>query len=154
MNNRHKERQRAFQLLYALEFSNPGDSLDAVESKFLKFFRSGQRRYGLFARDLVMVVHENKDQLNTSIKPKLRKWVLERLPLNDRIILRMALAEFIYFPDIPLRVTLNEYIELARIFSEDKSPRFVNGVLDQLALDFRDKDFECNDESRKSGGKD
>jgi N utilization substance protein B len=62
-----------------------------------------------------------------------RNWEVDRLPLTDRIILEMAIAELISFPNIPVKVTINEYIELAKNYSTPKSRQFVNGILDVMA---------------------
>lgn len=62
-----------------------------------------------------------------------KNWEVERLPLTDRVILHMALAEMIAFPNIPVKVTINEYIELAKEYSTPKSRQFINGILDALS---------------------
>ena len=59
-------------------------------------------------------------------------WELERIALMDRILMKMALAEARTFPSIPLKVTLNEYIELSKYYSTPKSHSFINGILDEL----------------------
>ena len=68
------------------------------------------------------------------IKEGAQNWELERIALTDRILMKMALAEAKSFPSIPLKVTLNEYIELSKYYSTDKSHGFINGILDQLFL--------------------
>ena len=67
-----------------------------------------------------------------------RNWEVDRLPLTDRIILEMAIAELISFPNIPVKVTINEYIELAKNYSTPKSRQFINGILDVIAKDLKD----------------
>lgn len=62
-----------------------------------------------------------------------RNWEVERLPLTDRVILEMAITEMVSFPSIPIKVTINEYIELAKNYSTPKSRQFINGILDVLA---------------------
>lgn len=66
-----------------------------------------------------------------------RNWEVERLPLTDRIILEMAIAELISFPNIPVKVTINEYIELAKNYSTPKSRQFVNGILDVMSKELK-----------------
>ena len=73
-----------------------------------------------------------------------RNWEVERLPLTDRIILEMAIAELLLFPSIPVKVTINEYIEVAKMYSTPQSPQFINGVLDNLR-----KDLEKDNQIRK-----
>lgn len=66
------------------------------------------------------------------IKPLLENWDPERLAVVDTILLQMAASEFVNFPTIPTKVTLNEYVEVSKLYSTDKSKEFVNGVLDKL----------------------
>lgn len=75
-----------------------------------------------------------------------RNWEVDRLPLIDRMILEMAIAEFLIFPNIPVKVTMNEYIELAKNYSTPKSRQFINGILDVIAKELKD-----NGEIKKSG---
>jgi len=67
-----------------------------------------------------------------------RNWEVDRLPLTDRIILEMAIAELLSFPNIPVKVTINEYIELAKIYSTPKSRNFINGILDVIARELKE----------------
>jgi len=64
-------------------------------------------------------------------------WEVDRLPLTDRIIIQMAITEFITFPSVPIKVTINEYIELAKDYSTPKSRQFINGILDVLARELK-----------------
>jgi N utilization substance protein B len=66
------------------------------------------------------------------IKPKLKNWDAERVAIIDLILLKMGVAELLYFPTIPTKVTINEYIEIAKNYSTPQSGQFVNGVLDNL----------------------
>jgi transcription antitermination protein NusB len=75
-----------------------------------------------------------------------RNWEVDRLPLTDRIILEMAIAELISFPNIPVKVTINEYIELAKNYSTPKSRQFINGILDVIA-----KELKESGDIKKSG---
>ncbi len=75
-----------------------------------------------------------------------RNWDVDRLPLTDVIILEMAIAELLEFPGIPVKVSINEYIELAKNYSTPKSRQFVNGILDVIA-----KELKENGSMKKSG---
>lgn len=75
-----------------------------------------------------------------------RNWEVDRLPLTDRIILEMAIAELLIFPNIPVKVSINEYIELAKNYSTPKSRQFINGILDVMA-----KELKTSGEVKKSG---
>jgi transcription antitermination protein NusB len=68
-----------------------------------------------------------------------RNWEVDRLPLTDRIILEMAITELITFPSIPVKVTINEYIELAKNYSTPKSRQFINGILDVMSKELKVK---------------
>ena len=84
---------------------------------------------GLFAQTLA------QGEINEGlIKEGAQNWELERIALTDRIFKKMALAEAKEFPSIPLKVTLNEYIELSKYYSTEKSHGFINGILDQLFI--------------------
>lgn len=72
-------------------------------------------------------------QYKQLIAQNTKNWEVDRLPLTDRIILEMALAEMIHFPNIPVKVTINEYIELSKEYSTPKSRQFINGILDVMA---------------------
>lgn len=67
-----------------------------------------------------------------------RNWEVDRLPLTDRVILEMALAEMVTFPNIPVKVTINEYIELTKEYSTPKSRQFINGILDVMSKTMKD----------------
>ena len=75
-----------------------------------------------------------------------KNWEVDRLPLTDRVILQMAIAELIEFPNIPVKVTINEYIELAKQYSTPKSRQFINGILDVIA-----KELKQSGKIKKSG---
>ena len=75
-----------------------------------------------------------------------RNWEVDRLPLTDRMILEMAIAELIVFPNIPVKVSMNEYIELAKNYSTPKSRQFINGILDVIA-----KELKESGDVKKSG---
>ena len=72
------------------------------------------------------------------IEGKLQNWERERVIQMDLLLMQMALCELLEFPSIPIKVTLNEYIEIAKWYSSDKSKVFINGILDRLIVDLRD----------------
>jgi N utilization substance protein B len=73
------------------------------------------------------------------IKNHLRNWDLDRVAFIDVLIMEMALVEFIYFPSIPTKVSLNEYIDLAKYYSTSKSKTFINGILDKILKSLKDE---------------
>ncbi|MCO5248440.1 MAG: transcription antitermination factor NusB [Chitinophagales bacterium] len=74
------------------------------------------------------------------IEPYLKNWDIERISVVDMIIIRMGLTEFTDFPSIPVKVTMNEYIEMAKNYSSPKSKDFINGVLDRMMKDMEKED--------------
>lgn len=92
-----------------------------------------------FYRDLFQNTLLNDDQYDNIIESKLQNWELERLNGIDIILMKMAITEFQHFYDIPVKVTINEYIELAKWYSSNKSGAFINGLLDQIILTLKEE---------------
>lgn len=90
-----------------------------------------------FASDLMDRVLENVDKLDDTIKEKIENWEFERIALIDKLVLRMGLAELLYFPEIPPKVSINEAIEIAKSFCTNQSGKFVNGILDSILNDLK-----------------
>ena len=99
-----------------------------------------------FIETLYQVATTLKPHHRELISSNTRNWEVDRLPLTDRIILEMAIAELLSFPNIPVKVTINEYIELAKTYSTPKSRNFINGILDVIA-----KELVETGEIKKSG---
>ncbi len=89
-----------------------------------------------FAVKLFRKVVLNQETYEQEIVKKTPNWELERIAEIDVILLKLGIAEFLEFPSIPVRVTINEYIELSKDYSSNKSNVFINGVLDKLQKDF------------------
>lgn len=85
-----------------------------------------------FGRDLLQAVLDKNDYCLEIIKPKLKNWEAERIAVLDMILLKMGVCELLYFETIPTKVTLNEYIDIAKEYSTEKSGHFVNGILDNI----------------------
>ncbi|MDZ4809169.1 MAG: transcription antitermination factor NusB [Bacteroidota bacterium] len=85
-----------------------------------------------FARGLLQTVLDKSEHLQSLITPKLKNWDPERIALLDMILMKMGVAEFLYFETIPPKVTINEYIDLAKEYSTQQSGQFVNGILDNI----------------------
>lgn len=84
-----------------------------------------------FTRDLVRQTIRYEEELTQIIDKTATNWELERIALVDKIILQMALAEFLHFPSIPPKVSINEYVEIAKSYSTPNSKIFINGILDK-----------------------
>lgn len=85
-----------------------------------------------FAVNLLKAVLEKSEYLQSLIIPKLKNWDPERIALLDMILMKMGVSEFLYFETIPPKVTINEYIDLAKEYSTPQSGQFVNGILDNI----------------------
>ncbi|MBT8189697.1 MAG: transcription antitermination factor NusB [Saprospiraceae bacterium] len=92
-----------------------------------------------FGQNLLEKSIKNRQELLNYIIPVLENWDHERLAVVDTILLRMALCEMLHFPTIPGKVTLNEYVDLAKNYSTAKSKEFINGILDKLMKDLDSK---------------
>jgi len=91
-----------------------------------------------FLRKLYRKVILENDELDEILKSRTKNWDYNRIPLMDLLLLKMAIVELTEMPTVPVKVTLNEYIELAKYFSTSKSKTFVNGVLDKLIRNFNE----------------
>jgi N utilization substance protein B len=89
----------------------------------------------LFARELLTVVLEKKEVTMELIRPKLKNWDADRIATLDMIFMQMGVCEFLFFETIPPKVTINEYIDLAKDYSTPLSGQFVNGILDNIHKD-------------------
>ena len=92
-----------------------------------------------FVKELYRKVIIRDKELNPVIAAHADNWEYDRIALMDTILIKMALTELMDFPFIPVKVTMNEYIELSKSFSTPKSKVFVNGILDKIVAEFRDK---------------
>ena len=120
--------------------SLPAAALDAdglAQRPFLHAYRPGDETVRDFGRHLLDYVLAEDERLLETIRPVLNNWDPERVAVLDMVLLKMALGELLEFPQIPPKVTLNEYVELAKTYSTDKSKDFVNGVLDALLRKLR-----------------
>tara|TARA_R110002124_G_scaffold287089_1_gene470356 strand:+ start:137266 stop:138210 length:945 start_codon:yes stop_codon:yes gene_type:complete len=89
-----------------------------------------------YALQLLRKVLLNEEKLATEIEGKTPNWDKERIAEIDMIILKMGISEFLFFPSIPVRASINEYLEIAKEYSTPKSSIFINGILDKLVKDF------------------
>ena len=129
MKKRTKSRTWAVQVAYTMHLSDePGED---ILRDFFRWRRIGEQNRELTVR-LVVELEKHLEEVDGAIAGFLKNWSPDRLARLDRIILRLGVAELLYLDDIPPNVTINEYVELARLFGTDESPRFVNGVLDAV----------------------
>jgi N utilization substance protein B len=99
-----------------------------------------------FFKDLFEFTLAHEKDNEQLISPKLQNWDMSRVAITDNIMLQMALTEMLYFPSIPVKATINEYIELSKVYSTPQSKQFINGVLDALSTE-----LNASGKIRKSG---
>ncbi len=125
------------------------DDYPLVNTMILKTFKQMKRNHSFnlselsvkeddeeFLLDLFRKTLLHQDEFTEEIDAKTPNWDTERIADVDMILIKMALTEFLYFPSIPTKVTINEYIEIAKDYSTAKSSYFINGVLDKLLKDY------------------
>jgi N utilization substance protein B len=92
-----------------------------------------------FIRELFRKTIMNSEESDKLIDARTRNWELERIALTDILLIKMALTELTHFSQIPVKVTMNEYIEISKQFSSQKSKLFINGILDKLVSDLTEE---------------
>lgn len=126
-------RIKVLQALYAYEIAK--DPIEKVKKDLLSDLEDKEKYK--FASDLIDSVLKDVSKLDETIKSKIENWEFERIALIDKLVLRMGLAELLYFPEIPPKVSINEAIEIAKSFCTNQSGKFVNGILDSILIDLK-----------------
>lgn len=119
------------QMLFQLESSQ--ETFESVKKTFWHHHEAQDGETLSFVDALVAGVIANKETIDAMIAKHSTHWKISRMPLVDKNILRLAVYEILLAPDIPMKVTLNEAIEIAKKFGTEESSAFVNGVLDNIA---------------------
>lgn len=128
--SRRLTREAVFKALFQVDVGEiePGKALEyALEGLFLN---SEEK---VFASELLRGTLNAREEIDHKLTAHLVNWELKRIAAADRAILRMALFEIFYLPDVPPAVTINEAVELAKKYSTPESAAFINGVLDKVA---------------------
>ena len=112
----------------------------SLSSLFEKEVEDDPAEDKVFIRNLYRKTIDKSSDYEKRISGKTKNWELERIALTDIILIKMAMTEFRYCPTIPVKVTLNEYIEISKYFSTPKSKLFINGILDKLVEELRAED--------------
>lgn len=134
MSTRREARERVMQAVYA--FTVGVDNADHVIETII----DGQmedKEGRAFATKLFLRTLDTTDETNALLEKYTRNWDVSRIALVDRIVLKIAMVELMYFPDIPPKVTINEAIEVAKRYSTENSGKFVNGILDAILADLK-----------------
>ena len=127
---RRKARALALQALY--EIDSAGHAVEEVLTRFLDE-ESLTEENANFARELVRGVIQNRRKIDENIQKFAPAWPIEQIPVVDRNILRLAIFEILLDNKVPVKVAINEAVELAKTFGSDNSAKFVNGVLGSVS---------------------
>lgn len=157
MNERHLARIISFQVLYQFDFI---DLLEKKNGKFdkeleeilnynLKEFATPYFKHEKFTRELILKTIENIEEIDKLIKKFAPAWPIKRISPVDRNILRIGIAELLFFDETPPKVAIDEAIELAKKFGSETSGRFVNGVLGTIYEKIKEKKDEKFKETRE-----
>jgi len=132
MKRRTRAREAALRVLYQIELT-----LDPPEEVLENFWRESSlgAEVRAFAEQLVYGVIQQRAILDRVINDVSTRWSVERMPIIDRNILRIAVFELMFLSDIPPKVSINEAIELAKVYGAKESPAFINGILDPVSKD-------------------
>ncbi len=103
-----------------------------IHDDFFEAYKPDDETVKEFGETLLDKVSNEDDTLINLIEPTLKNWDAERVAVIDMILLKMAVCELVNFPTIPTKVTLNEFVEISKMYSTDKSKDFINGILDRL----------------------
>jgi len=129
MGRRRQSREAALKLLYALDITR-ADVKEVVRTPWAEALMSDNIRD--FTTTLVTGVIRCRDEIDAFIQECSTNWSLERIGLVERNILRFAIYELCFLPDIPPNVTINEAVEVAKKYGTEEAPAFINGILDRI----------------------
>lgn len=137
MSSRREARETAMQALYAFELG--GGEAEHVISTIIgeRFSEDPETRE--FATRLFLRTVDHVEIADGLISEHAQNWELSRIALVDRLVLRIAITEFMAFEDIPPKVTINEAIEVVKRYSTDRSGQFVNGILDAVLVHLQER---------------
>ncbi len=126
--SRKEAREIAFKILYQLEVLNDFENPDI--EKYIKDVKLGDQEE--YVKTLIANIRVNKEKIDTMINDNSKGWPLPRIAKIDLTLLRVAIAESLYIDDVPTKVAINEAIELAKRYSDERSPKFINAVLGKI----------------------
>jgi len=135
-SDRRKSRELALQTIYAYNMQVEGEELQKVSineiKKNLIFGLNVKKSVAEYAEKLVDLTLADRNKINKKISKTSDNWDIDRISHVDKALLQIATAEMLNCPDVPIKVIINEAIELARSFSSDESIPFINGILDGI----------------------
>ena len=130
MPDRRQSREKAFALLFELSF-HPDETIASLAERACE--GDGPPAVDGFAMRLAETASEHLQELDEAITRRLKGWKLGRISRVSHALLRLAVCEMLYFGDIPVGASINEAVELAKLYGDADAPRFINGVLGAVA---------------------
>ena len=124
--------------LYSKEMS--GNSIDVIIEDMI-LSRKEEESVTEFAVHLLKTCIEHQTDLDKRIIAKAQNWDFERIAILDKMVMKIAICEFLHFEDIPPKVSIDEAIEIAKKYSTEGSGQFINGILDSVLLELRNQDL-------------
>lgn len=133
MRKRTKSREFALQILYQLDITGDNNYEEALNNFWQRNTQEEvEDSVKDFTKSLVKGVIENLPVIDKNISQYAANWKLERMAVVDRNIIRLGSYELMFFEDVPPKVSINEAVELAKKYSDNKAAKFVNGILDKV----------------------
>ena len=123
---RTEARKKALQALFQL------DSTELTVQEAIQYVLINEEQTNAFLDRLVLGTTEHKEEIDAALEERLENWTLSRLPKIERTVLRLAVYELLFDEETPNKVVMNEAIELCKTFGDEKSSKFVNGVLSKF----------------------
>lgn len=127
--SRKVARELSFKVIFSINFQSEDEEIESLINNLENETKDITKEDKEYIKEIVTGIKENKDKLDEIIKKYLKEWTMDRISKTDLAILRLAVYEIMYREDIPYKVSVNEAVELAKSFSDDQSPSFINGVL-------------------------
>jgi N utilization substance protein B len=128
-----------FMVIKTLKYVKTASEIEFLPKLFGEGSTDDEQEEIIFIRDLFCKTIMRKDDYDDMIEGKVDNWEIDRIAMMDSLLLKMAICEFLEFPTIPTKVTINEYIEVSKMYSTPKSKLFINGILDKLLFDLKEK---------------
>jgi len=136
LTRRRQARELAFRAAYQADVT--GDPIDRCLEEILEDLeQAADPETKEFASSLVSTLARHQPEIDSVVSRIAKNWSLSRMAATDRSVIRLAAAELLYHAEVPVRVTLDEAIEIAKKYGMETSGAFVNGILDRLAHDVR-----------------
>jgi len=130
MGKRREARETVLNVLYYYEI----DKCDITKLlEQIPHQKDVNKKLSDYIKRLIEATIKNLDTIDKKVKKAVENWDMDRIAIVDKSILRFATAEILYFPDIPIKVSIDEAVEIAKKFSTEKSGAFINGILDKIA---------------------